>query len=59
MALASFGKWNSFNKARKDENFGIDVVDSMRNTLQILEMANASVVYFHMTRLPYPVKPKY
>ena len=45
MVLAPFRKWNSFNNSRKDGKFGIDLVDSMLNTLQTLELANVSQLF--------------
>ena len=40
MVLVPFRKQNSFNNSRKDSKFGINLVDSMLNTLQTLELAN-------------------
>ena len=45
MVLAPFKKWNSFNNSRKYGKFGIDLVDSMLNTLQTLELANVSLLF--------------
>ena len=42
MVLVPSRKWNSFNNSKKDGKFGIDVVESMLNTLQTLELANVS-----------------
>ena len=59
MVFALFRKWNFFKNSRKDCKFGIDLVDSMLNTLQTLKVANIPVIYFHMKTLTYTVKPKY
>ena len=45
MILAHFMKWNSFNNPRHDGKFGIDLVDSVLNTLQTLELANVSQLF--------------
>ena len=45
MVLAPFKKWNSFNNSRTDGKLGIDVVDSMLNTLLTIEMANVSHLF--------------
>ena len=45
MVHALFRKRNSFNNARNDGTFGIDVVDSVPNTLLILELANVSQLF--------------
>ena len=55
--LAPFRKQNSFNTSRIDGKCDIDVVHAMHNTLQTLELASFSVMYFHMKTLPYPVSP--
>ena len=41
------------------EKLKIDLDDSMINALRTLELANVSVIYFHMKTLPYPVNPIY
>ena len=45
IVLAPFRNWNSFNNARKDGKFGIDLVHFMLNTLQTLELANVSQLF--------------
>ena len=45
MVLSPIRKWNSFNNSRKEGNFGIDLIDSMLNTLRTLEMANVSLLF--------------
>ena len=41
----SFRKCNFFNNSRKGGTFGIDLVHSMLNTLQSLELANVSSLF--------------
>ena len=49
MILDTFKKQSSFNKLRKNVKFGIDLVDSMVNTL----------IYCNIKSLRYPVTNKY
>ena len=45
MVLADFIKWNFFNNSRKYGKFVIDLVESMLNTLQTIELASISKLF--------------
>ena len=45
MVHAPFTKWDSFKNSRKDGKFSIDLVDSMLNTRQTLELTNVSQLF--------------
>ena len=50
MVLVLFSKWNSFNTSRKHGTFGIDLVESILNTLHTLELPIVSQLFISILK---------